>query len=178
VLQSLTNITPLTFISPLGFTRFVRSRTVGERPEGRPQLAGLLSWGSSIAPSPTSPSLRPLPPRPSPGLRPGAATHRTRSVPAVPPGFNGLLRRGSSPEAGAFDGVRVCCTPQPALGFAMFPTPGRPHGLPRPEGHFEVFPNGDDPSKLFPLRQPNQVVTASPSSRRVPRSPNGVPSRR
>jgi hypothetical protein len=33
---------------------------------------------------------------------------------------------------------------------------------PRPEGHFEAFPSGEDPSKLFPLRQPDHLVTAPP----------------
>jgi hypothetical protein len=72
--------------------RFARSNA-GVRPEGRPSV-GLLSWGSSIAPSPTRPSLRPLPPEPSSRLRSETATFRTCSVLAVPPGFNGFLRRG------------------------------------------------------------------------------------
>jgi hypothetical protein len=55
-----------------------------------------------FAPSPTWPPLRPLPPGPSPRLRSGTATFRTRSVLAVPPGFNGFLRRGPDPRIGAF----------------------------------------------------------------------------
>jgi hypothetical protein len=47
-------------------------------------------------------------------LRFGVATLRTCSVPAVPPSFDGLRR---------IDSLRVCCTPQPVMGFAMFPVP-------------------------------------------------------
>jgi hypothetical protein len=47
-------------------------------------------------------------------LRFGAATFRTRSVLAVPPSFDGLRR---------IDSLRVCCTPQPVMGSAMFPAP-------------------------------------------------------
>ena len=72
------------------------------------------------------------------------------------------------PESRTLDSVRVCCTPQPVLEFATFPTPGWPHGRPRPEGLFEVFLSGVDPSKRFPLRQPDQ------SSPPIP--PHGGPS--
>ena len=62
------------------------------RSEDRPRRPGLLSWGSSIAPPSTQPSLRRHPPGPSPRLRIGTTTSRSCSAPAVPPGFSGLLR--------------------------------------------------------------------------------------
>jgi hypothetical protein len=99
--------------------------------------------------------LRPLPPGPSPRLRRGTATSPARSALVVPPDLGGFLRRAP---------VRR-------------PRPRRPAGLLRPAaGHgvrqvsvlpysswlpadvvgprFEAFPTGEDPSKLFPPRQP------------------------
>lgn len=67
------------------------------------------------------------------------------------------------PEDGALDGLRVCCTPQPVVGFAMFPAPVR--SLDRldcgsfPRGLCEAFLDGEYPSKRSPPRQP---TTASP----------------
>ena len=46
----------------------------------------------------------------------------------------------------------------------MFPAPGRPHGLPRPEGLFEAFLDGEDPSKLSPL--PTAASPSPPASSR------------
>lgn len=67
---------------------------LGSDPKAAPHWLDSSHGVHRIAPTPTWPSLRPLPSRPSPGLRLGAATLRARSVPAVPPGFNGFLRRG------------------------------------------------------------------------------------
>jgi hypothetical protein len=71
-------------------------------------------------PSADTDAARPLPvgqPRMrSAALRSEDATLRTRSALAVPPGFDGLRR---------FDILRVCCTPQPAMGFATFPALNR-----------------------------------------------------
>jgi len=69
------------------------------------------------------------------------------------------------PEDRTLDSSRVCCTPQPVLEFATFPT-SRPLGRPRPEGRCEIFPSGEDPSKLSPLRQPSSASPLPPSSRR------------
>jgi len=64
-----------------------------------------------------------FPSGPSPRLRLGTAKSRACSVPAVPPGFNGFLRSRADPKTHSFDGLRVCCTPQPAMGFTKFQTP-------------------------------------------------------
>jgi len=63
--------------------------------------------------------LRPHPPGPSPRLRFGTATSRTCSVRAVPPGFNGFLRRGQIRRS----------TPSTACGFVA--PRNRPWGSPR-----------------------------------------------
>lgn len=66
-------------------------------------------------------------------------------------------------EDGALDSLRVCCTPQPVVGFAMFPAPVR--SLDRldrrsfPRDLCEAFLSGEYPSKRSPFRQP---TTASP----------------
>jgi hypothetical protein len=128
------------------------------RPEGQPRRSGLLSWGSSIAPPPTRPSLRPLPSRPSPGLRPGTATSRARSAPAVPPGSSGFLRSRPDPKIRPFDCPRVCCTPQPAMGFTTFRIPcaaSRPRLDPKVVDlavHPGIVPCGEDPTKPSPPR--------------------------
>jgi len=64
-----------------------------------------------------------FPPGPSPRLRLGTATSRACSALAVPPGFSGFLRSRVDPKAHSFDCPRVCCTPQPAMGFTTFRTP-------------------------------------------------------
>jgi hypothetical protein len=89
-------------------------------------------------------SLRPLPSGPSPRLRPGGANLQTRSVLAVPPGFNGFLRRGPT-EVG----------PSTACGFVA--PRSRPWGSPgfksavasRPLDPkvFGLSPLANDPSK-------------------------------
>jgi hypothetical protein len=60
-------------------------------------------------------------------------------------------------EDGALDAARVCCTPQPAVGFALFRTLVRSFDrLGRrvfpPYGLFGAFLRGEYPSKLSPLR--------------------------
>jgi len=62
------------------------------------------SWGTPLmgfidsSPSPTRLPLRPLPDEPSLTLRSGTATSQTRSVLAVPPGSDGLLRSETGSE--------------------------------------------------------------------------------
>jgi hypothetical protein len=86
----------------------------------------------------------------SPCLRLGAATLRARSVLAVPPGFDGLLRIGI---------LGVCCTPQPAMGFAAFGASNRnSRKRERPPTPFPATPH---PSKLFPRLRPYRITTAS-----------------
>jgi hypothetical protein len=72
--------------------RFARSGNVPVDPKIDLDVSGLLSWGSSIAPPSTQPSLRRHPPGPSPRLRIGTTTSRSCSALAVPPGFSGFLR--------------------------------------------------------------------------------------
>jgi hypothetical protein len=72
--------------------RFARSGNVSVDPKIDLDVSGLLSWGSSIAPPSTQPSLRRHPPGPSPRLRIGTTTSRSCSALAVPPGFSGFLR--------------------------------------------------------------------------------------
>jgi len=98
------------------------------------------------------------------------------SLPFLPAStvFSAEIRPGGR----TLDSVRVCCTPQPALGFTRFPAPGRPCGLPRPEGHFEAFPTGEYPSKLLSSAAAVPIVTAVHSFRSALRSPSGIPSRR
>lgn len=129
------------------------------RPEGRTLRLGLLSWGSSIPLRRHDCRLRPLPPEPSLRLRSGTTTSRTRSVLAVPPGFNGFLRRERvrgpalrlpagllHPAAGR--GVHQVSDSRSAfrLSAARRPSTRRPDG---------IIPCGEYPSKRFPPRQPS-----------------------
>jgi len=68
------------------------------------------------------------------------------------------------PKTHPFDSLRVCCTPQPAVGFTTFPC--RPDPKTR-SGH---FPCGEDPSKRSPPRQPWTM----PSPRQVLSNPSRV----
>jgi hypothetical protein len=61
------------------------------------------------------------------------ANTQVRSVHVDSHDFDGSLRTS----------LRVYCTPQPAIGFARFPT----------TAEAVVFPTGAHPSKLFPRRQ-------------------------
>ncbi len=154
------------------------------RPEGRLRRPGLLSWGSSITSPPARPSLRRLPPGPSPRLRFGTATSRTCSVPAVPPGFNGLLRSEQirrSARSTACRFVAPCSRSwgSPSFGLpwhSLAAVPSTRRSWTRRSG--EVLPCGEYPSKRSPPRQPSTM----PSPRLVlsdgSRSPAGVPSRR
>jgi hypothetical protein len=69
----------------------------------------------------------------------------------------------ADPKTRSFDGPRVCCTPQPTMGFAQFRTPWlglaaepttRRSWTRRSWG---VFPCGEDPSKRSPPRQPSTM---------------------
>lgn len=109
-------------------------------------------------------SLRPLPSGPSPRLRPGTATFRTRSVLAVPPGSNGFLRRGPvrRPDPGQPAGLL-----HPAAGLGVHHVSDSLVGLSAPRDPKVVDPKvrriilcGGYPSKLSPPRQPDHAVTA------------------
>jgi len=118
-------------------------QAVGTRPEGRAQRVDS-SHGVHRRPYASRLSLRPLPSGPSPRLRSGGANLQTRSVLAVPPGFNGFLRRGPT-EVG----------PSTACGFVA--PRSRPWGSPgfksavasRPLDPkvFGLSPLANDPSK-------------------------------
>ena len=82
----------------------------------------------------------------------------------------------SDPRTRPLDGPRVCCTPQPAVGFATFPIPGRPHGLPRPEGRLRNLPQWRGPFEAS--SSPGSRTTRHRGPSRGARSPDGVPSRR
>jgi hypothetical protein len=69
----------------------------------------------------------------------------------------------ADPKTRSFDGPRVCCTPQPTMGFAQFRTPWldlaaepttRRSWTRRSWG---VVPCGEDPSKRSPPRQPSTM---------------------
>jgi hypothetical protein len=87
------------------------------------------------------------------------------------------------PRIHPFDGSRVCCTPQPAVGFTTFRTlwsAFRPTVDPEvvdPKVR-RVFPCGEYPSKLSPPRQPVPCRHRPSLFRAQLRSPAGVPSRR
>jgi len=99
-----------------------------------------LSWGSfKDRPSVDTNTKRPLQDKPKPVPRQKVATPSARSVLAVPPDSDGLLRS------------LLCRSIAPC---------SRPWGSPRfkiPVRKQELIPNGADPSKLFPLRLPQHV---------------------
>jgi hypothetical protein len=108
-----------------------------------------------------------FPPGPSPRLRLGTATSRACSALAVPPGSSGFLRSRLDPKIQPFDCPRVCCTPQPAMGFTTFRIPcavSRPCSDPKVVDlavHPGIVPCGEYPSKRSPLRQHfDHAVTA------------------
>jgi hypothetical protein len=117
--------------------------------------ASLRSRASSPGVFQRPPLHRPRIARPLPGiaaLRPGGATHQTRSALAVPPGFDGLRRtiRAGLLRPAAGPGVRHVSDPpttQPTLasvaGFAGHPPRWR-----------------SDPSERSPRRQPRRVTAA------------------
>jgi hypothetical protein len=142
--------------------RFARSGRVAVDPKIDLDVSGLLSWGSSIAPPSTQPSLRRHPPGPSPRLRIGTATSRSCSAPAVPPGFSGLLR-SEQIRRSARSMVRGFVAPRSRpWGSPRFGLPDsasqpslRPEGR-GPEGP-GIVPCGEDPSKRSPPRQPSTM---------------------
>jgi hypothetical protein len=90
----------------------------------------------------------------------------------------------TDPKTRSFDGLRVCCTPQPAMGFTTFRTPWlglsaapRPEGR-GPEGRGESSPvaNTLRSVPLFGSLRPCRHRASS--FRTGSRSPAGVPSRR
>jgi hypothetical protein len=87
---------------------------------------------------------RPLPDKPKPVFRPETAKPRTRSALVVPPDFGGLLRMHT---------LQVCCTLQPAIGFATFQKPAAvwlQSRRPGSELHTRSIPDGDTPFEAFP----------------------------
>jgi len=160
--------------------RFARSAPHGSRPKPCPAV-GLLSWGSSSAPSPTRPSLRPLPPGPSSRLRPGTATSRTRSVLAVPPGYDGFLRSGPIRRPSRSTACGFVAPRSRPWGSLRFQLPVGLSAFRDPKVISKLSPSAST-LRSFPLS--SSLTTASPpsfsSSRRAKsvRSPGGVPSRR
>jgi hypothetical protein len=135
-------------------------------------------------PPPIRPSLRPLPAGPSPRLRFGTATSRTRSVPAVPPGSNGFLRRERIRRSAPSTACGFVAPRNRPWGSPRFRLPGiglsaepRPEGR-GPEGPAGIFPVAHTlrsvplPDSLRPCRH------RTSSFRTRSRSPAGVPSRR
>jgi len=128
-----------------------------------------------------------IPPGPSPRLRFGTTTSRTVLRSCRSSRLQRFPPQRADPKTHSFDCPRVCCTPQPAMGFTTFRTScsaSRPSVDPKVVDlavHPEVVPCGEDPSKRSPPRQPDHVVTASrPFGRdRVHRlvCPPAVPSR-
>jgi hypothetical protein len=137
--------------------RFARSSCAPVDPKIDLDVSGLLSWGSSIAPSSTRPSLRRHPSKPSPGLRIGTATSRSCSAPAVPPGSSGLLRseqirRSARSMVRGFVAPRSRPWGSPSFGLpdsasrpSLRPEGRGPEGpsrnLPLWRGPFEAFPS-------------------------------------
>jgi hypothetical protein len=74
----------------------------------------------------------------------------------------------ADPEIRPSDGLRVCCTPQPAMGFTTFRTPcsvSRPSADPKVVDlavHPGVVPCGEDPSKRSPPRQLSTMPSPRP----------------
>jgi len=119
--------------------------------------------GFIVSPLPAL-SLRPLPSGPSPRLRPGTATFRTRSVLAVPPGSNGFLRRGPVRRP---DPRQPAGLLHPAAGLGVHHVSDSLVGLSAFRDPKVVDPKvrriilcGGYPSKLSPPRQPDHAVTA------------------
>jgi hypothetical protein len=120
------------------------------------------------APSPTWPSLRPLPPEPSLRLRSGTATFQTRSVLAVPPGFNGFLRSSlRSEDRRPSTTCRFVAPCSRSWGSLRFGAPVRPLGrLPSVAGRLAKLLPVAKTLRSVPLsRQPDRS-SPQPSSRR------------
>jgi hypothetical protein len=164
--------------------RFARSRNVPVDPKIDLDVSGLLSWGSSIAPPSTQPSLRRHPPGPSPRLRLGTARSRACSALAVPPGFSGFLR-SEQIRRSARSTVRGFVAPRSRpWGSPSFGLPGsasqpnrRPEGR-GPEGPGESSPVANTLRSVLLLGSRRPCRHRVSSFRTRSRSPAGVPSRR
>jgi hypothetical protein len=100
--------------------RFARSGCVPADPKIDLDVSGLLSWGSSIAPPSTRPSLQP-----HPAWAVAQTSARDCHVPSMcrscrSSRLQRFLPQRAGPKTHSFDGPRVCCTPQPTMGFAKF----------------------------------------------------------
>jgi len=138
-------------------------RRTGSRGPARPSHPKVTStrWtpllGFIDRPSADTPSLRSLPPGPSPWLRLGTATSRARSALAVPPGFSGFLRSGSirrSIRSTARGFVAPRSRPWGSPRFGLSGTAFRPTVDPEvvdPKVR-RVFPCGEYPTKRSPPR--------------------------
>lgn len=164
--------------------RFARSSRVPVDPKIDLDVSGLLSWGSSIAPPSTQPSLRRHPPGPSPRLRLGTARSRACSALAVPPGFSGFLR-SEQIRRSARSTVRGFVAPRSRpWGSPSFGLPGsasqpnrRPEGR-GPEGPGESSPVANTLRSVLLLGSRRPCRHRVSSFRTRSRSPAGVPSRR
>jgi hypothetical protein len=164
--------------------RFARSGCVSVDPKIDLDVSGLLSWGSSIAPPSTQPSLRRHPPGPSPRLRLGTARSRACSALAVPPGFSGFLR-SEQIRRSARSTVRGFVAPRSRpWGSPSFGLPGsasqpnrRPEGR-GPEGPGESSPVANTLRSVLLLGSRRPCRHRVSSFRTRSRSPAGVPSRR
>jgi len=136
---------PVRAVFPSGFTR--RLSALPDSSHG---------VHSKISPPLTSPMRLPLRLNRSSTVALSIANTQGRSVHAVSHDSDGSLRTS----------LRVCCTPQPAMGFARF----------RTAAEAVVFLTGAHPSKRFPRRQPRTrhrvscplVVVARPDDRVLP----------
>jgi len=147
-------------------SRFARSKALGSARRPSP-VVGLLSWGSSIRPFADT-TVACVHSRL--GRRPDFRTGLPRPVlvpflPFLPASTVSSAEDGS--EDPSFDCLRVCCTPQPAVGFAKFQVPRKAFRLSATRRSWtrrsdETIPCGEDPSKLSPPRQPS----TSPSRHR------------
>jgi hypothetical protein len=140
--------------------RFVRSPTfviLRSRPSRTP-LLGFIDSPSPATAAASTPGRR----APCDACLPSDRTCqvRSRSVLAVPPGFNGFLRSDARLRllpCGRPGSSQVCCTLQPAVGFATFPArrslaASSTSRSPRSEDRGHAFPCGVDPSKRSPPR--------------------------
>jgi hypothetical protein len=112
------------------------TQSINRRNDRRTEL---LSWGSfKDPPSIDTNAGCPLPSKSKPTLRQLAATPATRSALVVPPDSDGLLHPAPRKS------IAPCSRP---WGSPRFRTVRRP-----------LFPNGADPSKLFPSEPPRDVA--------------------
>ena len=153
------------------------------RPEGRPRRPGLLSWGSSIAPPPTRPSLRFT----RLGRRPdfGSGLPRPEHVPLLP--FLPASAVSSAASGSEDPLVRLSAgLLHPAAGHGVhhvsdfllgLSTERRPEGR-GPRGPSRSRPLWRRPFEAFPSSAAGPCRHRVSSFRTRSRSPTGVPSRR